>query len=369
MNKEEFAAFMAARGATGDGTTYSGTFQNYPFAVTYFGGKANTTNFNLRFSLSGPVKQMYKPITSTFDKKQAVIYPGTLLPGGYGAAGIQLTKETFAVTVAVKKNQPPEAIFDRLVALITSTAAQMGLTPPQVCAVCGQPATDAFALHKDAYAPVHTACIQNQVATTYNKAVQNQQNGNYALGVVGALLGAIVGAAPSILLMVFINIISAWLCALIPLGAYFGYKLFRGKLTGVATVIVIIVSVIMIPVMSYFTEAFNFQEQLGVWLTVSLYTEYLFSDFGALVPGYLQLLLFVGLGVLITWGLITAGNKQAIAAANAQANSVRSAGAQPAMQAPTQQPYMQHAATSTVPADMRDEAPRPAAEPPKGPEF
>lgn len=67
---------------------------------------------------------------------------------------------------------------------------------------------------------------------------------NYVTGMLGAFLGAIVGALPTLLTGLF-GFVSGWLALLIPFGARRGYQLFRGpRKTGFAFALILCLSVL-----------------------------------------------------------------------------------------------------------------------------
>lgn len=409
MTLQEFTSEMTKRGCTTDGNTFCGTFEGYPFAVTYQRGTATgATAFNLRLLFNSKIpRSMYKNIKKEMkgaakvqpgaQNQNAYVY-GAVLGGAVGAAiagstaGAATVPQMYSVIVTVARNGAVGPAFDKLVQLVSAEAKANLLAPPEHCALCRQPSPDAYAYHGTAYQPVHTACVQQHHETAQVKLQQNQKNGNYPFGILGAILGAVVGAIPTILLLVFANYIVALLCALIPLCSYFGYKLFGGKMTKVAVLIVILCSLLMIPVVDYGVETFYFYQDTGILLPIAFYIQVLMLSPADFIPAYLQMLLFVGLGILIVWGVIsrnTAGEVAATAGFSASTlRPMEGAAAAPPTAAPAAAPLAAVAApaepvaapsapavapasavSSQLPAGMRDEAPALTAEPPAGPDI
>ena len=125
------------------------------------------------------------------------------------------------------------------------------------------------------------------------------------------MLGALVGSIPTVLLAVFANIISAWLFALIPIASFFGYKLFGGKLEGkLPMIFVVLASLLTLPVLELAQFYAAVMEYWGTTLslgdTVLLYLQTMTPADTAL--DLLQPLLFMGLGMFISRGVINQNN-------------------------------------------------------------
>lgn len=119
-----------------------------------------------------------------------------------------------------------QAGMDAVTALFRDTGAVVSTS----CPLCGRELCDSLALVNGAYVPVHRACCENRSYQSVSRAEANARTGSYVTGWIGALLGGVVGALPTILVAWLLEIISLYLCLLIPLGAYYGYKLCRGRM-------------------------------------------------------------------------------------------------------------------------------------------
>ena len=90
-------------------------------------------------------------------------------------------------------------------------------------------------------------------------------SGNYFTGIIGAIIGGAIGAVPWIIAYIYGNMMIALLAILIAGGAYYGYKICRGKITKKVTIIITIISIIIvalvtlliIPVILIHTEGMN----------------------------------------------------------------------------------------------------------------
>lgn len=107
---------------------------------------------------------------------------------------------------------------------------------------------------------------EEKKAKEENKKVEiKNPKGNYLTGIIGAIIGGLIGAVPWILVYIYGNMMVALLAILIAGGAYYGYKLCKGKITKklpiiitiISLIIVAIVSLVIIPVILIHTEGMN----------------------------------------------------------------------------------------------------------------
>lgn len=106
---------------------------------------------------------------------------------------------------------------------------------------------------------------------------KEETNGNYFTGIIGAVIGGAIGAVPWIIAYIYGNMMIALLAILIAGGAYYGYKICKGKMTKKVTLIITIISIIIVAIVSLLiipailihTEGMNTN-----WATI----EYLYQD-------------------------------------------------------------------------------------------
>jgi len=321
MDLQEFSAEMSRRGCVSEGTLFCGTYLNRPFSVLFLNGKpGGKTTFQLRFRFDRKVKNsLVKSIRigmSGFMKVQR----------------INTDMNSLEMNATVRGDVNFAEAFDRLMQLCAEEANTLSYVNPPVCPVCRQAGCDAFAYYGGSYTQVHANCVQQQNNQAVAKINENERSGSYGLGFLGALIGSIVGTIPSVLLIVYLDVISAWLCALIPLGAYYGYKLFHGKMNNAALGATIVMSVLMIPGLDYFTSLLMVFQEYELLLTPLKYIEMLSAYPEDFLPFLIQATLFVGLGLLCVFGIVRQGNKhfyQSAAFSNATLRPIE-------QQAPTQ---------------------------------
>lgn len=125
------------------------------------------------------------------------------------------------------------AVGEPVLSMVTQAMAATGVRVRERCAVCGQENCDQIVLQGDAYVPVHSSCMVNDDAMASAKT--NKQE-NVATGILGAFLGALVGAIPTFATVYMFDYIVYVLVMLIPVVSYQGYKLAKGPKTQMATV-------------------------------------------------------------------------------------------------------------------------------------
>lgn len=79
--------------------------------------------------------------------------------------------------------------------------------------------------------------------------VINQKNEeSYLKGIVGAIVGGIIATIPWILVYLYGNMILSVLAILIAAGEFYGYKLFKGKMTKLTPAIIMIIAVVIVSI-------------------------------------------------------------------------------------------------------------------------
>ena len=217
-----------------------------------------------------------------------------------------------------KKMQGSAADYVRFCAF---TLGHAGLRPLDVCPYCGGGNCDAAAFSKKGYQAVHYRCLQAEAGKAHSKAESNRENGSYLLGILGAFIGMLVGTIPTFLTVVYMQMEYSVLFALIPICAYLGYKLFRGKMDKAALIVSIVMAVLGVFILNFEYLAFLIKHEYGLPFseTLSVMPELLRDGevWAAIAADSLQEFLFSARGVFIAWRLIS--GTAAGAAANADA--------------------------------------------------
>ena len=139
--------------------------------------------------------------------------------------------------------------------------------------------------------------------------MEDNVKNNYALGVLGALLGAFVGAIPWILLYIFGNMMYSILAILIVICSFYGYKLTKAKIDKKLPVILSITSFIAITVTMFLIIPMCLIMQEGFGFDFSLLVElYQHDEFvSAILTDYAISILFC---LVVIGGIIVNLNKQ-----------------------------------------------------------
>ncbi|MDL2325014.1 hypothetical protein LJC61_07725 [Ruminococcaceae bacterium OttesenSCG-928-A16] len=326
MDVREFSMLMAQRGCVGNEKNYCGSFNNYPFTARFLNGKTGgktTALLQVQFNKKVPSK-MTKEIRKEH-RGQVSVYKvnrstttGYLVGGVVGAAIASANSNAgenagdtalLSLSITARSTEEFANLLDSVLNQIVQIAPGYGLFIPDACPVCAQPGCDSYAYTKGSYRAVHAHCVQANAQAKQAKVDKNLREGSYALGIVGAILGAIVGALPSIVLAAMANYILAVLFALVPLGAYYGYKWFKGKMSKGVLGIIILISILMVPVMQYgeflMDEIVNygaFYSPLSYFYDISFALSH---NASLVVVSWGQMLFFMAIGLLIVGGIIS----------------------------------------------------------------
>ena len=223
-------------------------------------------------------------------------------------SGSSLKKRVrFSMTFSAKDDA--NALLRQRLDAIVLALQHSGVAPASVCAISGSPRPDSLCLVNVgnflSFRPVQGAAVRQQGEQARARTEENQQNGSYVLGLVGALLGMLVGLIPNLLVLILADLISAWLFALVPVCAVLGYKLCKGKMDKGSIAIVVLVSLLGVVLMVVLRTIYYLMHDYGDDLAGAL------GDLGLLLgtqeyisgilPMLLQMLLFMGLGIWIAW--------------------------------------------------------------------
>ncbi len=333
MKPEEILSALQLKGYTVVNNSAFFELNGYPHTITATkAGKNASVAIQFRVA-SLPEKQFKNELKRALPK-------GVVL----GIAKAVSGQATLSLTLPAKDELFTNTL-NQVIRDVTSSLRSAGIAAPSVCPVCRREGTDAYALLANAYVPAHRACVEETCRNSVASIEHRQANGNYLAGAAGALIGALIGAVPTFLTVVFLERISLWLCALIPLAAYGGYRLLYGKMTRFATVIILLCSLmqsfVLVQALFYYNnndfmkqtkqelilycdesgveigaEAALFAESTGIYLggnrgdpTVIDFVKTYIGVFGndELGLGWqlAQILIFVGLGVVACFGYIS----------------------------------------------------------------
>lgn len=231
MKSADFINECAMRGMATGQTAAFGTVNGVPFTVSVVTAKHLSITFVLDRQISA-------------DEKTAMCNSLNFAGVNGGANGYTVT-----VNVNVENDTEAPAAVDAVFAAANAAVEagrRVGISFGTVCPYCGRTDTDAVMYCEQrgaipaGYRAVHTECA-NSLRNAANEAKVNDE-GNYFTGIIGAIIGMILGVVLNVAVIFGTERIYAMLCALIPLGAFFGYKLLKGRMNSFAIVISIICS-------------------------------------------------------------------------------------------------------------------------------
>lgn len=296
MNFNEFSEFARMRQLHQVQDDAFGIYDTFPYRLSYnrqtAGGTAAARGFTVFLLLND------KPGKALMKELRHAVRPFRVLVSEPPENGVALS---------FPKARATEAALDAVLFATVGLLRNNGLSSVSQCPVCGGQNCDILLNWKGFYRPAHQSCVEPVLAAGVETAQHKIENGSYLTGILGALVGSFLGAIPSFLSIWFGNRVFALLFALIPLGAYFGYKLAHGKMNRLVTVVTIVVSFIQLFALEQLIFYFALVDAYGIYpsifASVAFYFQlYTFSD---IVESMGMEFLFLLLGIWISWRLIT----------------------------------------------------------------
>ncbi len=328
MTNAGFIGYAQSKGyrCLGDSAAF-GAHRGYPFVAVFKAARQGSITVSM--TVEGKVDgKLLKAIRADLPK---------------GCVSQPARSQGTVVFTVQQKDADPTPLFEQVLEAVATHFREAGLTPSDTCPVCHQTGCDGLAFLNGAYVPVHQACVRSEVQAVSLKAQKNQRSGNYIIGALGALLGGLVGTIPNVIAAVWLERIVAILYALIPLGAYYGYKLFKGRMNKSALVFTILSSVFNLFMVEYITQyvwvCLDFEGLFDLGLFTQIF--FLVLQEGELTSSLLQGALFLALGLWFSWSQISHTSRQDVqGAATVQATVQPWDGhAIPAEQQPAYTPY------------------------------
>lgn len=307
MDQSAWESYASGRGYRCMGNVTVGVYAGYPFQGTLRTGKIDVMTVIFRVA-KAPKGKLVRGAKKELPK------------GGGLVAGV----DRVTLTCSGREGDLIQN-FESSMRVVTDMLREASVSVPEVCPLCRKKDCDALAL-VDGYVPVHRACCQQGAYDTVTKAELNKIQGSYVTGLVGALLGAFVGSIPSILTIWFLERIWALLYALIPLCAYWGYKLLRGKRTRGSVVLVIIASILALFAMEQVHFYMLIVDYWGVWPSIFATIPYYFELMtpADIIGDMAMSFVFLALGIWIVFRQINTTSQDEVADASLRMESLQS---------------------------------------------
>lgn len=304
FTEDEVYTALAGCGFRRNGNWGYGTWRGYAITLRRFGGAAYYAYVAVRLGAvpSGLRKKLRQELKQRWNT------------AGIKIGGVEMiAPNTITFSFSFSGEQSIPECFAARMEAITGTLWAQGIAPANTCAISGEPMPDSLCFVSlptcFGLQPVRAAAVQQQSVSVQSRVEENESNGNYLTGIIGAILGMLVGVAVNLAILLLVHRIFAILFALIPFASMTGYRLFKGKMSKAALWIVVALSLLAVLLLPYFEITYvlvsDYHVRLGRALGAaaqSLFRPDVFSDiWGEL----LMYLLFTGLGLLISWRSIS----------------------------------------------------------------
>lgn len=291
MNLSEFQQFAAGRGWKVVEQTALGTSKGYPFSARFQSQGGGSISIAFRIDASMTLKAL-----KTMRKA---------LPKGFGLALGALEETGITLSCLVKRAEDLSLALPQAMDVVTAGLRELGSVPPQTCPICRKPGCDATAMVRG-HVAVHAACMERFGQQAMTNA-QEGLKGNYFTGLIGALLGGLVGAVPAVLCLNFMDYYVGLLYALIPLGASYGYKLFKGKRNQMSFVCTLLSSVLNLATVEFLTIYIQLgmvRESLPT-LGFAMRTFLSYVESGDIFASGVMNLVWLAVGIYLAWRTIS----------------------------------------------------------------
>lgn len=286
---EEFQATLQRANGHLVGDRYYGVWEGYPFSAHVERAKEpGTVSFDFRLTASLE-RALFKELQRSLPNGSQLI-----AAGGSG----------YRLVCSGRPLRKCEMPLSSVLSTLTRGFQNAGVAPSALCPICHQGGCDAYA-DIGGYTAVHRACVESMARDTRSQAETALRSGSYVTGFIGALLGGLAASIPTIIAS-WAGWLVAYLYALIPLGAYYGYKLFRGRMNRGAFVCTCIASVLHLFTIEQVTFYIAVHEAFDIWPSIidSILFYGQIMEPADIAASMAMSALFMGLGLWISWGRI-----------------------------------------------------------------
>ncbi len=286
---DEFQSILSRSGAHLVGQQYYGVWEGYPFSACIQQLKEpGVVLFHFRLTASLE--------TALFKELRKSLPKGCQLTAAGGSQ--------YRLLCSGRPLHKTDATLSSVLSTLARGFQNGGIAPSDLCPICHQTDCDAYA-DVGGYTAVHRACVEAMAEDVRSQAETAAHSGSYITGFIGALLGGLVASLPTIVAG-YAGWLVAYLYALIPLGAYYGYKLFRGRMNHGVFLCTCIASVIHLFTIEQVTFYIAVHQAFDIWPSVvdsfRFYWEIMTP--GDIVASMAMSVVFMGLGLWISWGQI-----------------------------------------------------------------
>lgn len=301
MNAQEFLSQVGARGMLVSDNRAYGEMAGYPFVLRPAFRKAHTVS--AVFLLAKPVKRAQRLQLQQMLKES-------------GRVQVHGAKVTLIVC---SRN---DNIYERLmrgIQLLTEGFQKAHVTVPDQCPFCHESNCDTLAVADGFYVPAHQYCV--------NRSMQVEgKNGKPVSAAVGGYMGALCMAIllaaaallPNLISLWLLGRIYVWFYTLIPLGAYFGFRMGKGRMGHGVMPLVILLSLVGVAATQLMQQTAFLHEASGAWPGIweSFQSFYLAHPLSETLESMIQPLVLTALGVFIAYGQLRGDRDAKVALVN-----------------------------------------------------
>lgn len=304
VKKTEFSDFAARQGWKLQGNTAFGVVQNYPFRVIYAQNGALVVW--LRLEDGAKLAPLVKALNGQLK----------------GVCSCGAVNGSLTVTPLRPKKERVEERLRQGMDTAVAALREAGIRPPSTCPLCKQGSCDCVGLLAAGYVPVHRSCLTGQAEKISQQTEENMATGSYVTGFVGAILGGLVGTLPSLLSILLIQRIFVVLYALIPLAAFQGYKLFKGRMDRGALLCSVISGLLNLFSLNFLVFVVQMIQTYGALPADYLFLTF-FSSLDIVLPSMVMDFIFLALGIWFCYGRISQTGKKTVSAAQSAVETLQ----------------------------------------------
>jgi hypothetical protein len=219
--------------------TCSGTYQGYRVSLIQ-----NGSNFNqqgLQKLIVFPVDEMTSFQISELDKHfKSLKKEMSLFKWWYES-------NTYNLQIIETFKQVNTEKFEKILGLAIEAFRQQSVNTFSKCIFCKKEDPNIEARVYNVLYPAHQECLEKvKVATEQKKNAYSQLENKYPEGITGAIIGALLGIIPWVLVEIYTGFYAAVLAILIGFSAFFFYKKFGGKVTSATKYIIAVITMLAV---------------------------------------------------------------------------------------------------------------------------
>ncbi|RJX25255.1 MAG: hypothetical protein C4537_04585 [Acholeplasma sp.] len=282
MKIERMASLLGMKETQG---VFEGAYYGYTFHLIHYYTDAITKILALQFVFDHQLtKDEFKAISKAHGAPIARL------------ESVALNQNAVVLPMLYKSTKPEK--IEAYMTKITAAMSALDLKNLIHCPFCGNEDTDAKRVVKGSLVHVHEQCAKDFYEKIIERVEAEEKSvANLPKSLLFALFGAVVGLIPTFISALFFNYMLAILYALIPLGAFYGFKKGGAAKNGYVPYLIagisLVVSLLFI-VWLYNTGAAGLGMTFSEMLEVPENRTEFFGDLGTSA-------LFTGIGVLIVW--------------------------------------------------------------------